>query len=301
MIKFNKEEFIEKAKEIHGDKYDYSLLEYKNNKTKIKIICKYHGIFEQTTKTHLSRNGCAKCKAKSLENFILEARKIHGDLYDYSIIEYKNNYTKIEIICKKHGGFNQVPYAHLRGQGCKKCHFESKRLGQKEFIDRCIHVHNNKYDYKYVKYTHCKNKIKIICPMHGLFLQIADDHQRGIGCQQCKSSKGERIISQYLTNNKIKFITQKKFKSCVNVKELPFDFYLDDLDILIEFQGEQHFEPRTKGRMYGASNPHEEYLKIKKNDNIKKDWCQVNGEKLIVIHYKDIKRIEEILDNELKK
>ena len=301
MIKFDKDEFIKKAKEIHGDKYDYSLLEYKNNKTKIKIVCKHHGVFEQTTKTHLNRNGCSKCKSKSLDCFIADAKKVHGDRYDYSSIEYKNNYTKVSILCNKHGVFKQMPYAHIRGQGCKKCYTESKTLGEKEFIERCKIIHNNKYDYIYTKYINSKIKIKIICPLHGLFLQIADDHQRKVGCPSCKSSKGEKIILNYLEDRKIKFTVQKKFISCINVKELPFDFYLDDLDILIEFQGEQHYEPRTKGRMYGASNPYEEYLKIKKNDDIKKDWCQVNGKKLIVIHYQDIKRIEEILDNELKK
>jgi hypothetical protein len=194
-----------------------------------------------------------------------------------------------------------MPYAHIRGQGCKKCHFERRKIGLDHFIEKSIKAHGiGKYDYSLVNYNDNQTKVKIICINHGIFEQVPKDHFRGIGCQKCKSSKGEKIILNYLEDRKIKFTVQKKFIFCINVKELPFDFYLDDLDILIEFQGEQHFEPRTKGRMYGASNPYEEYLKIKKNDDIKKDWCQVNGKKLIVIHYQDIKRIEEILDNELK-
>lgn len=125
-IKDNLKTFIQKAKEAHGDKYDYSLVEYKNSSTKIKIICPKHGVFEQTPNNHLRGCGCLSCsflnKASAKEQFIEKARKVHGNKYDYSLVDYKNNYTKIKIICSKHGVFEQAPDCHLRlGAGCPHC------------------------------------------------------------------------------------------------------------------------------------------------------------------------------------
>jgi very-short-patch-repair endonuclease len=123
------EQFIAEAKKVHGDKYDYSKVEYVNAKTKICIICPLHGEFWQTPNDHLSGKGCKICKTekikgiltKTTEQFIAEAKKVHGDKYDYSKVEYLNSHTKICIICKKHGEFWQMPYEHLNGKGCKIC------------------------------------------------------------------------------------------------------------------------------------------------------------------------------------
>ena len=123
------EQFIIDAWCMHGDKYNYKLVEYKNNKTKVKIICSAHGVFEQRPDAHLQMKECIKCKYKKLSKslsmninqFIDKAKLIHGDKYDYSLVEYKNNYTKVKIICPVHGVFEQTPKDHLRGQGCKLC------------------------------------------------------------------------------------------------------------------------------------------------------------------------------------
>jgi hypothetical protein len=87
MPKYTQSEFIEKAIEIHGGKYDYTLVEYTGQKNKIKIVCPVHGLFEQEAKSRLKKNGCSRCKTKSKDNFILEAKKIHGDFYDYNLVE----------------------------------------------------------------------------------------------------------------------------------------------------------------------------------------------------------------------
>jgi len=126
MKRLTTEQFIEKAKAIHSDKYDYSLVEYKNNRTKVKIICHEHGIFEQRSDSHLRGQGCSKCKGggkKKLttEEFIKKAKNIHGDKYDYSLVEYKNNKTKVKIICPIHDVFEQRPGSHLKGCDCPKC------------------------------------------------------------------------------------------------------------------------------------------------------------------------------------
>jgi hypothetical protein len=116
--------FIEKAIKIHGDKYDYSKVNYKNSSTKIIIICKIHGEFLQIPNKHLSKSGCIECGKKNkltLEKFIEKAQKIHNDKYDYSKVNYINWKTNIIIICKIHGEFQQQPNSHLQGKGCNKC------------------------------------------------------------------------------------------------------------------------------------------------------------------------------------
>ena len=122
--------FIEDAKQIHGDKYDYSKVEYKGNKIKVCIICYEHGEFWQTPNKHLSsKEGCPKCgdifnglkKRLGTQEFIKRAKQIHGDKYDYSKVEYVTSETKVQIICPKHGEFFQTPNCHLSGHGCPIC------------------------------------------------------------------------------------------------------------------------------------------------------------------------------------
>lgn len=127
--RLTQEEFIEKARKVHGNKYDYSKVEYSNAKTKILIICPTHGEFCQEPFSHLVGNGCMKCyrerqhelKASNTEDFICKAKSKHGDKYDYSKTEYINAHAKVCIICKEHGIFYQTPNSHLNGNGCPKC------------------------------------------------------------------------------------------------------------------------------------------------------------------------------------
>lgn len=293
-------DFLEKAREVHGEKFDYSLVEYKHNSDKIKIICPIHGEFSQVLRDHLNKNGCIKCKTKSLDDFIAESRKIHGELYDYSLTEYKNSYTKVKIICKIHGEFFQAPYAHRRGQGCAGCKFDQKRLGQERFLEICRETHGNFYNYDRLVYTKIKNKVEIGCPIHGYFLQIADDHQRGIGCSKCKASKGEIQIRKYLDTNCIYYEEQKKFDTCKYKRHLLFDFYIPALNLLIEYQGEQHFPFSDKGeRMFGSKKAKELHDLIILRDQIKQEWAKQNGYRLLEISHKDFKQIEKILGEEL--
>jgi hypothetical protein len=126
------QEFIEQAKKTHGNKYDYSLVEYEKSNDKIKIICPIHGKFEQKANNHLNGNGCPKCKGlsitekktKTTEQFISEAKLIHGDKYGYSLVDYKNGKEFIKILCEEHGEFEQTPEIHLTGCGCQKCGFK---------------------------------------------------------------------------------------------------------------------------------------------------------------------------------
>ena len=171
--------FISKANKIHGDKYDYSNVNYINAKTKINIICKIHGEFEQNPSNHLKKHNCQKC-AKNFKldtlGFIEKAKEIHEDSYDYSKVNYINADTKITIICKIHGEFIQIPDFHInRKCGCPKCS-NNVKLDTLEFIEKAKQIHGNKYDYSKVEYINNRIPVIIICKIHGEFTQQPYTH-----------------------------------------------------------------------------------------------------------------------------
>jgi len=183
MKRLTTKEFIKKSKKVHGDKYDYSKVTYKNASTKIIIICKIHGEFEQMPNGHLCGKGCFLCGIKkrsdnitsTVKDFMKKARVSHGGRYDYSKMIYINSKTKITITCKEHGEFRQSPNSHLSRHGCPKC----KGLTTEEFIEKSQKVHGDKYDYSNVEYKKCDTKVKIICEIHGEFKQRASSHLQG--------------------------------------------------------------------------------------------------------------------------
>ena len=185
--KMTTEEFIRRAKEVHGDKYDYSKAEYVNNSTKICIICPEHGEFWQTPANHLQGKGCEKCvrpnSGLTTEEFIRKAKEVHGDKYDYSKVEYVNGQTKLCIICPQHGEFWQKPLDHLKGNGCPRCIGRGQTI--EDFLKKAKEVHGDKYDYSKVKYVNQSTKLCIICPQHGEFWQKPLDHLNGKGCPKC--------------------------------------------------------------------------------------------------------------------
>lgn len=132
-VKKTFDEFVNEANIVHNGEYSYEDDNYVNSHTKIGITCPKHGIFYQTPTNHLNGNGCPKCKGERLsrifssnnDTFIKSAISVHGDKYDYSKVEYINNYSPVCIVCKKHGDFYQIPHNHLQGKGCPKCN-ESK-------------------------------------------------------------------------------------------------------------------------------------------------------------------------------
>jgi very-short-patch-repair endonuclease len=293
---FTTEEFIEKAKLIHGNKYDYSLTEYVRNNLNVKIICLKHGAFEQKPNKHLSGHGCPKCVNKNIttEEFIEKANLIHNTKYDYSQVKYVNSRKKIKIICLKHGEFTQTVDRHLSGCGCRKCGFLIQKSTTEEFIEKAKKIHSNKYDYSLVDYVQNKKKIKIICKKHGIFNQKPNSHLNGSGCPTCNESKGEKIIARYLDNYNVNYIRQYKFNNCKNKRCLPFDFYLPNNNICVEFDGGQHNKIIN---YFGGENG----FKLRRiNDEIKNNFTKDNKIKLIRIKYNQIKNIENILNEELK-
>ena len=187
-----KERFIEKARKVHGDKYDYSIIEYVNSTTLVKIICPKHGEFLQKPTLHLCGNGCSECSGNvrlTTDRFVRLAQGIYGDKYDYSKSEVTgNNKTKLRVICRTHGEFWISPNAHLRGVECPSCYGTPKKTTE-QFILEARKKHGDKYDYSKVDYQGVANKICIICPEHGEFWQNAGVHLRGYGCPICGGSK----------------------------------------------------------------------------------------------------------------
>jgi very-short-patch-repair endonuclease len=281
-LKLTKDEFIEKSKEIHKDKYDYSLVDYKNINSKVKIICKEHGEFNQNAGSHIyNKCNCPRCtkniKSNTI-NFIKKSKEIHSNKYDYSSVEYINNHTKVTITCFTHGIFNQTPNHHIFGEGCPICS-DNKRLNTDEFIKRAQKTHDNTFNYSLVDYVDNKTKIKIICKEHGIFEKTPSNHtSKKQGCPLCKiKSKGENEITHILNILNIDFQSQKRFNDCKNILTLPFDFYLPKYNLLIEFDGRQHFNINTI--FYTP--------KIKENDKIKTDFCEKYNFNLLRIKYNE--------------
>jgi hypothetical protein len=274
MPKFNNKIFIEKSKLVHGDKYDYSFVNYINKKSKVKIICKKHGEFEQIPYCHYYfKQGCPKCKINkqlNTEDFIERSKQIHGDKYDYSLVQYKNAYTKVDIICREHGIFKMLPNDHKKS-GCSLCNLgyvKNNNINEIEYMEKCRIIHGDKYDYSKTKYINSRSKVIITCKIHGDFYQKAESHLRGRGCPNCKNSVGENKIELYLKNKNILYEKQMIFQNCKNISFLPFDFYLTKYNICIEFDGIQHFVPV---KYFGGVD---NYKIRKKLDKIKNEYCK---------------------------
>jgi hypothetical protein len=219
--KQTKEEFIQKAAQLHANKYDYSKVSYINSYTKVTVICPEHGEFEITPNAHsvvkrergeTKPRGCSVCgemqrrknvakasraRTKSQDQFIRDSQAVHKDKYLYEKVVYQGSHTKIVITCPEHGDFEQKPYSHLNGQGCPDCGLEIVRRTAKNkegisaswtqqlFIEECTRVHEGKYNYLNTIFTTTNRTIKADCPIHGEFEQMACEHLRGRGCEKC--------------------------------------------------------------------------------------------------------------------
>jgi hypothetical protein len=192
--------FIERANRVHKGRYDYSRVDLQNVEIKVKIICPDHGSFLQRPASHLKGFGCGRCgrvkTAKMLghshERFLEDARRAHGDRYDYSLVEYVNALSKVTIVCPDHGTFRQKPANHIRDIGCPVCGTESaaakKTRTTEDIVQEARGVHDDRYDYSRVEYKSAHEKVEIGCPEHGSFWQSPMNHVRGTGCPDCADS-----------------------------------------------------------------------------------------------------------------
>ncbi len=177
---------------IHGDRYDYSQVEYKSKRKKVTIICPIHGEFSQLPSNHWTGRGCLKCsidlKRTSVDEFIKRAGAVHGERYDYSQVLFYRLLDKVKIRCEEHGTFEQKAMDHLNGSGCPTC-AGVKKHSYDDFIERAISLHGKKYNYDKVEYENSRTPVVITCLTHGDFVQLPKDHLRGGGCRSCAGNK----------------------------------------------------------------------------------------------------------------
>jgi very-short-patch-repair endonuclease len=219
------------------------------------------------------------------------------------VTEIKRN-SIISIICPEHGIFYQNYENHRQGRGCHICARINTTTAStnsfEDFVERSNLKHNNKYTY--ISYTTSKDKAGIICPEHGLFYQKAANHTFGDGCPKCKSSKGENRVRNYLLNSNILIDEQKTFKDCRHPdsnRRLRFDFYLPNINTIIEYDGIQHYKPHSFGSDRTTETQNINLLKVQIVDKIKNEYCIKNNIRLIRIPYWDFGNIEKILKKEL--
>lgn len=191
-------QFIERAKAVHGDRYDYTNVLYLNQITPVTLICRIHGAFKQKPRDHIHAGaGCPQCSGNTkltLDTFLREAKAKHGDTYDYSEVVIVNNTTPVSITCPTHGVFKQTPKQHKKGRGCPQC-APNKKLTQAEVLERFKAAHGARYDYSRVKYTSAPAKVDIVCRTHGVFKQRASLHWEGRNCPKCaKRALGDHLF-----------------------------------------------------------------------------------------------------------
>lgn len=192
------DEFVARAHRIHGNRYSYAQVNYRNARTNVIIECARHGPFQQSPDSHLEGHGCKRCAAEQrgkvrelgIFTHIERAREKHKDFYDYALVPLDGKASdKVQIGCPQHGLFSQDFYQHSRGMGCQKCWDERRNMTHKKsdvFILEAKNKHGAKYDYSEVDYINAYTKVKIICAAHGLFKVTPTKHlSRGDGCPEC--------------------------------------------------------------------------------------------------------------------
>ena len=302
-IRSTTEEFIIKAIKIHNSKFDYNLVQYKNSLFKVQIKCnECKTIFLQSPNDHLNGYGCKKCADEKLrsntQDFIIKSKSIHGDSFNYDLVSYVKSSSKVKIKCNKCNNiFLQTPGAHLllKQSVCNNCSEKFLKLSTEEWIIRAKSIHGDLYDYALAKYSNNKGKITIKCnKCNNVFSQRSDHHiKREYGCPVCNESKGEKKVAKYLYNKNELFSREHGFKNLRYKNPLKFDFYLSDLNLLIEYDGDGHYKA-----CFG-STPEEKqknFEDCQHRDKIKNEWAKANNIPLLRIPYWDFDRIEELIE-----
>jgi len=213
--------FNAKMLENYGDTLDTSKFVYTRYNGRGVVTCPVHGEYEVSAQNLLKGMGCSKCyhasqtgKYKSnIAEFIAQARKVHGNKYNYESATYRGAKRKLSIVCPKHGVFEQEAWSHLSGKGCSLCADERvsdiSRLSDSEFISRVVEVHGDTYDVGQIKYSGMSKKIEVVCKTHGSFsVQASNFIYRKSGCPKCKnlktSERSRRTLQSYAEEGAIK-------------------------------------------------------------------------------------------------
>ena len=285
-LKFD--DFENKANEVHNNFYTYDKSSFVQISENITVICPDHGPFEQLGSSHLSGHGCKKCAGffvSDFDSFLKKVREVHGGKYQYIESSYQNTQSPIKFICPKHGEKSQIVHKHLSSKGCPACTQDKLTKSMTKSFDQFVveanKIHDNKYQYIEATYQKALVHTEIICPLHGSFWQSPDNHLHGKGCKSCNESQGEKAIRRILVLNEIEFFEQWTDHDCIKIKPLKFDFYLPSFDIIIEFDGQQHFRPTG---FFGGKKA---FRKLKEYDQFKDSWAKKHQIRLLRIAYFD--------------
>jgi len=290
--KLTTEEFIEKSRLVHGDKFDYSKVEYKNKDSKVVIICKIHGEFKQFPQSHYNGCGCQKCYndrrgnlRNNTEDIVERFKQLHGDTYDYSNVIYKGYHKNVTIVCNEHGEFKQTPANHLNkmsnGRGCKYC-ANNVNFTTEQFISKAMKVHKNKYDYSRSNYINLDTDVVIICKKHGEFNQTPYRHiNRQHGCESCSNGRNYSLKQiewfKNIMKNEGVFIRHKlnEGEFVIPGTKYKADGYCEETNTIYEFHGDfwhgnpkkfnqEDINPKTKctyGELYEKTLLKEQMIK----------------------------------------
>ena len=300
--------FKNRMHELYGDKYTFVWSDFKNRYSQIRFTCKQHGEQHSSAKVLLKGKGCAYCNGKFYPpDWIKNARAVHGEKYEYDESRPPQRVTDIiRYKCPVHGWQETRYDCHvLQGCGCALCAGVQTKIPAEDrkqrWIERCRKKFNDRFDYSQFEYVDNDTKGTIICREHHCsFITDPWTHLRGSGaCPLCSSSKGETLIRTWLENNKVKFDTQYKLPNenmfCKR-QYLLADFYLPDLNLIIEMNGEQHYKYvehfYTKDWTLEDQQIRDETLRA---------YCRDHRINLLEIKYNEIGRIPKILAKAIKK
>lgn len=292
------DEYIKRAAEVHGNEYDYSMLEdfisTHSANDKIPIVCKKHGVFYQDRANHLHGHKCPKCRHEKMfittEEFIRRSNIVHNYKYDYSKSVYVRNDIKVKIICPIHGEFEQIPvsHKHMDGDNCPKCSGKYQ-MTTEEFKDVIHSIYGDRYDTSKTVYTRKDGKCIIGCPVHGFVKNSIESLRRGAGCNLCNSSTGENLVSAYLDKVGIKYEREYCVNNFGDKNRYRYDFYLPALNIVIEFHGRQHYEAID---YFGGV---EGFKRAQKRDAYKEQLLKKLNIPLLIIKYDKIDVLQTII------
>ena len=200
-----KSEFVVKAQDVYGDFYNYTKTIVTNCRDIVTITCPVHGDFKAVAGEHyraIKGRECPLCiKERKIQRqlveskklFIQKAKEVHGNKYQYDLTGFTLiSKSTIPITCAEHGVFTQSCAVHLRGSGCPTCGIKQNSISRssntQDYVSKAAVIHNGKYCYSKTEYVTCRDKVVIICPIHGEFEQRASAHLDGQGCPECKAT-----------------------------------------------------------------------------------------------------------------
>lgn len=289
-MRFTLEEFKEKLK---GLPYVCLSEKYINARTKLKFQClNCNHVFESTPDNILHGHNCPYCSKHHTFTKEEIINKLN-DKYVVKNIDFKTNKDYVFLSCKKHGNFKITSTRIMQGKGCPTCAKEKaqKHKTNKQYLSELKVLNLDRiYDFSKVNYVNAKTPVIVICKKCGkefsknprvFFRKTAK------ACPYCNYYIGERLVEDYLIEHKIKFIAQYSFKN-TEISRLRFDFYLPDLNIVIEYQGEQHY------RAVSYWGGEKRFAQQQKNDQRKRDFCKENNIQEIEISYKE--NVIDVLD-----